>query len=244
MKSRNFPIGDNFKVYKHKYTNFFIESNRECEKKVILPTNQKQRETFRMNRLAIKMQKYHVVLGSASPRRRELLAGLNIPFDIVVKDTMEKVDEHLSPEKISESIAEQKFEAFLPDLQENDFLITADTLVYLDRKTMGKPKSADDARNMIRALSGKTHSVVTAVCIGTVRGRRVFSVRSDVTFAPLNGEDIDYYVETYKPFDKAGAYGVQEWIGYMGIEKIEGSFYNVMGLPVQKLYTELLNYEE
>ena len=171
MKSRNFPIGDNFKVYKHKYTNFFIESNRECEKKVILPTNQKQRETFRMNRLAIKMQKYHVVLGSASPRRRELLAGLNIPFDIVVKDTTEKVDEHLSPEKISESIAEQKFEAFLPDLQENDFLITADTLVYLDGKTMGKPKSADDARNMIRALSGKTHSVVTAVCIGTVRGR-------------------------------------------------------------------------
>ena len=194
-----------------------------------------------MNRLREKYKNYHIILGSQSPRRRELLAGLDIDFDVRVKDTDETYPIHLPVEKISEYIAGKKFDAFVPDLQENDFLITADTIVIKDDSILQKPTSAHNAKELLAILSGATHMVVTGVCIGTARRKEVFSVLSLVSFSRLTPDDIDYYVEKYKPFDKAGAYGVQEWIGYIGIHHINGSYFNVMGLPVQALYERMMN---
>ncbi len=201
-------------------------------------------DSRKMHLVNQKLQSYHVILGSASPRRRELLSGLDIPFEVIVKNATENIDASLSLEYIPEHIAEQKFAAFLPDLQENDFLITADTLVFCDNKALGKPKSVNEAKSMVTFLSGKTHSVVTGVCIGTKRKQILFHDIAKVTFANIAESDIEYYIEKYKPLDKAGSYGVQEWIGYMGIEKLEGSFYTVMGLPVQMLYNKILEYED
>lgn len=195
-----------------------------------------------MHQLVQKLHNYNVILGSASPRRKELLAGLDIPFEIRVKDTKETVDTSLSLEEIPQSIATQKFSAFIPDLKETDFLITADTLVFCDTKVVGKPKSTEEALETIRFLSGKTHSVVTGVCFGTKESHTSFRCKTMVKFAEIADCDIAYYVERYKPLDKAGAYGVQEWIGYVSIEKIEGSYYNVMGLPVHRLYKEILRW--
>lgn len=192
-----------------------------------------------MHTLAQKLLKFNVILGSASPRRKELLAGLDIPFVVRVKDTKEIVDSSLPYYEIPQSIAQQKFSAF-DDLHDNDFLITADTLVFCDGKVVGKPKSKDDAKAMIRFLSGKTHTVITGVCFGTKNFQHSFRSETSVTFAPIQEEDVEYYVDTYCPLDKAGAYGVQEWIGYNSIERIEGSYYNVMGLPVHKLCEEIL----
>jgi len=201
-------------------------------------------DSYKMHLVGQKLQQYRVILGSASPRRKELLAGLDIPFDVIVKNATETIDQSLSLEYIPEHIAEQKFTAFLSDLQEKDFLITSDTLVFCEDKALGKPKSAEEAKQMVQFLSGKTHSVVTGVCIGTKRKHLLFHDIAKVTFAQIAESDIDYYIEKYKPFDKTGSYGVQEWIGYMGIEKLEGSFYTVMGLPVQMLYNKILEYEE
>lgn len=195
-----------------------------------------------MHSLATKLLNYHIILGSASPRRRELLAGLDIDFETQVKDTKEIIDENLPAENVPQSIAKQKFEAFLPELQVNDFLITADTVVICDNKILGKPKSIENAKEILQFLSNKTHTVVTGVHFGTKDKQQSFSCKTQVTFAQLSASDIDYYIEKYKPMDKAGSYGVQEWIGYIGIEHIEGSYYNVMGLPVQKLYTEISKF--
>lgn len=197
-----------------------------------------------MHQLAQKLQKYHVILGSASPRRKELLQGLDIPFDVILKNTQEIIDATLPFEQIPLDIAQQKFKAFLPDLSAQDFLITADTLVFCEGKSVGKPKNKTEAKEMISFLSGKTHSVITGVCFGTRQKQEAFYQLSQVTFATMNEADIDYYIAKYKPLDKAGAYGVQEWIGYMGIESICGSYYNVMGLPVHSLYYRILDYEE
>ncbi len=197
-----------------------------------------------MHQLAQKLEKYHVILGSASPRRKELLQGLDIPFEVFLKNTQETINATLPFEQIPQDIAQQKFNAFLPDLTARDFLITADTLVFCDGRSVGKPKNEAEAKEMISFLSGKTHSVVTGVCFGTKQKQEVFYQHSQVTFAAMNETDIDYYIAKYKPFDKAGAYGVQEWIGYMGIESIYGSYYNVMGLPVHSLYYKILDYEE
>ncbi len=197
-----------------------------------------------MHQLAQKLQKYHVILGSASPRRKELLAGLDIPFEIILKDTEETIDATLPFEQIPQQIAQQKFNAYLPELSANDFLITADTLVFCEGKPVGKPKNLAEAKEMISFLSGKTHSVVTGVCYGTKQKHEAFYQLSQVTFATMKESDIDYYVAKYMPLDKAGAYGIQEWIGYMGIESISGSYYNIMGLPVHSLYYRILNYEE
>ncbi len=197
-----------------------------------------------MNRLADKLQNYHVILGSASPRRRELLAGLDIPFEVVVKDTNECVNKSLPLEQIPRSIAQQKFSAFLPELRESDLLITADTLVFCGKTIAGKPKSEDDAKALLKMLSGREHTVVTGVCVGTKQKQTSFYDVTTVEFETLSDAEIDYYIETYKPFDKAGAYGVQEWIGYVAIKKITGSYYNVMGLPVHRLYRTLLEFVE
>lgn len=183
---------------------------------------------------------YHIILASKSPRRRELLAGLGIEFETrVIPGIAEDYPEGLSGEEIPQYISREKANAYRASLKENDLLITADTIVYADGMVLGKPHDTADAHRMLTLLSGKTHQVVTGVSLTTTHGQQTFASVTDVTFTRLTKEEIDFYIDHYKPFDKAGAYGIQEWIGYVGVTRIEGSFYNVMGLPVQRLYGEL-----
>ena len=186
------------------------------------------------------IKKYNVILASNSPRRRELLADLGIDFQV---RTMKGIDENYPPGlpvmEIAEYISRKKAHAYMAEMHFGELVITADTVVILGDEVLGKPKDADDARRMLRELSGKTHKVVTGVTIATTENLKSFSAVSDVEFAELSDEDINYYVENYRPLDKAGAYGIQEWIGCMGVRNINGSFYNVMGLPLHRLYTEL-----
>lgn len=183
---------------------------------------------------------YHVILASQSPRRRELLAGLGIAFETrVLPGIAEDYPQGLPGEEIPQYISREKAAAYRASLKEDDLLITADTIVYAGGTVLGKPHDAADARRMLALLSGKTHRVITGVSLTTTRSMKTFAVVTNVTFAPLSDDEITFYIDRYKPFDKAGAYGIQEWIGYIGVTRIEGSFYNVMGLPVQRLYTEL-----
>lgn len=179
-----------------------------------------------------------IVLASNSPRRRELLKGLDVDFSIeVIEGIKENFPKSLPVQEIPAYIAKEKAAAY--KVAPNEVLITADTIVVLDDKIMGKPKDADDARQMLHKLSGRTHHVVTGVCLTTTDGQTAFSETTAVSFRSLSDEEIDYYISHYHPFDKAGAYGVQEWIGYVGVTKIDGSFYNVMGLPVERVYEAL-----
>jgi septum formation protein len=184
-----------------------------------------------------------IILGSQSPRRQELLRGLDIDFEV---RTIAGMEEHypdtLQGADIPLFLAKQKADAFLPSLTDDDLLITADTIVWLDGHVYGKPTDAADARAMLRTLSGRTHEVITGVCLTTTRRQESFSATTQVTFANFSDDEIEYYIEHYRPFDKAGSYGVQEWIGYIGVERINGSFYNVMGLPVQRLYQKLKEF--
>jgi septum formation protein len=184
-----------------------------------------------------------IILGSQSPRRQELLRGLDVDFEV---RTIAGLEEHypdtLQGAEIPLFLAKQKADAFLPSLTDDDLLITADTIVWLDGRVYGKPTDAADARAMLRTLSGRTHEVITGVCLTTTRRQESFSATTQVTFANFSDQEIDYYIEHYRPFDKAGSYGVQEWIGYIGVERINGSFYNVMGLPVQRLYQKLKEF--
>lgn len=186
-----------------------------------------------------------IILGSQSPRRQELLRGLDIDFTV---RTIDGLQEHypatLQGAEIPLFLARQKADAFLPTLADDDLLITADTIVWLDGRVYGKPTDADDARRMLRTLAGRTHEVITGVCLTSKRRQETFSATTQVTFAHFSEAEIDYYIAKYKPFDKAGSYGVQEWIGYIGVESIAGSFYNVMGLPVQRLYNVLQNWDK
>ena len=187
------------------------------------------------------MEKYRIILGSGSPRRKELLAGLDLPFKIeILPDVDESYPDNLRGKEIPEYIARQKADAYLSLIGDDTLVITADTIVWLNDRVYGKPENKQDAKQMLHDLSGKTHEVITGVCLTTKHKQRIFSVISEVSFATLSNEEIDYYVEKYSPLDKAGAYGVQEWIGYIGVENIKGSYFNVMGLPVQRLYRELL----
>jgi len=187
------------------------------------------------------LENYHIVLASNSPRRRELLAGLGLDFEVnVVKGIDESYPDSLPVEQIAEYIAEKKSEAY--PLSPAELLITADTIVVAQGAVLGKPKDAADARRMLRMLSGQTHHVITGVCLATRERRSRFSSVTEVTFAKLTDEEIDYYISNYQPYDKAGSYGIQEWIGYIGVEGIRGSFYNVMGLPVQRIYQELKKF--
>lgn len=188
------------------------------------------------------LRNYHIILASNSPRRKELLGGLGIPFEIkVLPDIDESYPAHLSGEAIPRYIAEMKAKAYEKTLQIADLLITADTIVYLDGKVLGKPHDETEAREMLRMLSGKTHEVITGVCIKTVHATRTFTATTSVRFQELTDEEIDFYVTNYRPMDKAGAYGVQEWIGFIGVSELNGSYFNVMGLPIQRLYQELKN---
>ena len=186
---------------------------------------------------------YRIILGSNSPRRRELLAGLDLSFDVhVIPGLEENYPDSLQPQEIPVFLSKQKAEAYLFTLEDQVLLITADTIVWNETEVIGKPKDREDAIRMLRSLSGHEHQVVTGVCLTTTKKQETFSVVSSVRFASLTDEEIIYYVDKYKPFDKAGAYGIQEWIGYVGVESISGSFYNVMGLPVQRLYQELKRF--
>ena len=189
------------------------------------------------------IQNYHIILGSNSPRRRELLAGLDLDFEVkVIPGLEEHYPATLQPEEIPVFLAQQKAAAYIPTLPEKTLLITADTIVWNRNEVIGKPKNREDAIQMLQSLSGHEHHVVTGVCLTTTEKQKAFSVISAVKFATLTNEEIGYYVDKYQPFDKAGAYGIQEWIGYVGVENINGSFYNVMGLPVQRLYQELKKF--
>ena len=186
---------------------------------------------------------YRIILGSNSPRRRELLAGLDLSFDVhVIPGLEENYPDSLQPQEIPVFLSKQKAEAYLSTLEDQVLLITADTIVWNETEVIGKPKDREDAIRMLHSLSGHEHQVVTGVCLTTTKKLDSFSVVSSVRFASLTDEEIIYYVDKYKPFDKAGAYGIQEWIGYVGVESISGSFYNVMGLPVQRLYQELKRF--
>lgn len=183
---------------------------------------------------------YHLILASNSPRRRELLAGLGLSFETrVIPGIDESYPEGLSGPDIASYIASAKAAAYRDTLSADDLLITADTIVYIDGRVFGKPHGRDEACAMLRALSGRTHQVITGVTLSTLRQTRTFSVTTEVSFAGLTDEEIAYYVDHYRPFDKAGSYGIQEWIGFVGVTGIRGSYFNVMGLPVQRLYQEL-----
>ena len=186
------------------------------------------------------LKSYRIILASNSPRRKELLAGLGIEFDVkVLPDVDESYPPDLPVAQVAAYIAREKAEAYRRVMAPDDLVITADTIVVVGDEVMGKPHDADDARRMLRKLSGRTHLVITGVCLLTATALRSFSVTTEVTFKPLTDEEIDHYVRVYRPFDKAGAYGIQEWIGYIGVTGLRGSYFNVMGLPVQRIYTEL-----
>ena len=181
-----------------------------------------------------------IILASNSPRRRELLAGLDLDFEVkVIKGIDESYPETLAPDKVAQYIAAKKADAYVPAIHEDDLVITADTVVIVDNDILGKPHDESEAKAMLRRISGRSHQVVTGVCLVTKDKRREFSVSTDVTFRSLSESEIDYYVSHYRPFDKAGAYGIQEWIGYVGVTGLNGSYFNVMGLPVQRIYSEL-----
>ena len=187
-----------------------------------------------------RLKDYRLILASASPRRRELLADCDLDFELAEKFECEECyPADLEADKVAEYLSQLKSNAYPHALGERDILLTADTVVILGDKILGKPHSEKEAREMIASLSGATHKVITGVTLRTAERTISFSAESMVSFRVLDSEEIDYYVEKYRPMDKAGAYGIQVWIGYIGIEGIEGSFYNVMGLPVQRLYTIL-----
>lgn len=186
------------------------------------------------------LKKYSVVLASNSPRRKELMSGLGINYVVkTLPDVDESYPEELKGEAIPLFIAREKADAYRSMIAPDELLITADTIVWLDDRALGKPLDREEAIRMLQALSGKTHQVITGVCLTTREWQRSFTSTTEVRFANLTDEEIEYYVDTYSPMDKAGSYGVQEWIGFVGVESISGSYFNVMGLPIQKLYGEL-----
>ena len=187
--------------------------------------------------------KYKLILASNSPRRKELLAGLGVPFEVrVFQDIDEHYPESLPVNEVARYIAKEKADAYRRIVASDELIITADTVVIVGDEILGKPIDEADAVRMLKLLSGRTHQVTTGVCLLTAEKERCFDVTTDVTFKTLTDEEIHYYVNRYRPFDKAGAYGIQEWIGYIGVTGLHGSYYNVMGLPVQRIYQELTKH--
>ncbi|MDV7188256.1 Maf family nucleotide pyrophosphatase [Lutibacter sp. TH_r2] len=192
-----------------------------------------------MNPLIEKFKNYQIILASNSPRRQELLKGLDLDFTIETKDVNEDYNSDLKGKEITEYLAYKKAQAF-GELTTNEVVITADTIVWFKNKALEKPKNTIEAIKMLQELSGNIHKVITSVSIKTSLKSKIFTTTTKVHFKKLSTQEIAYYVNNYKPFDKAGSYGIQEWFGYVAVEKIEGSYFNVMGLPVHKLYEELL----
>lgn len=183
---------------------------------------------------------YRIFLASNSPRRKELLSGLGIPFEVRVNgDIDESYPSDLPPEAVPLHISRKKAAAYLQTMSADELIITADTVVVASGEILGKPVDASDAHRMLRLLSGTTHQVITGVCLTTTDHQVAFSVTTDVTFKDLSDEEIHYYIDHYRPYDKAGAYGIQEWIGFIGVTGLHGSYFNVMGLPIQRIYEEL-----
>ena len=191
----------------------------------------------------MKITDYKVLLASNSPRREELLRGIDIDFEIkVLPDIDESYPADLPNEEVAEYVALKKASSYINSLKKDELMITADTVVLLDNKIYGKPTTKEEAKEMLHDLSGKSHRVISGVCLTSTTKQTSFSVTSDVEFSVLSNKEIDYYIERYAPFDKAGSYGVQEWIGYIGVKHISGSYFNIMGLPIQRLYRELISF--
>jgi len=185
------------------------------------------------------LKDYQLILASQSPRRHQMLKELGLDFKIQTKDVEEVYPDHLKREEIPVYLSKLKAEAFVLDLNEKELVITADTIVCVGDIVLGKPKNRDEAVEMLQMLSGRSHQVISGVCLKSKEKEVSFSTTTHVHFKELSLEEIDYYIDNYKPFDKAGAYGIQEWIGFVGIDGIEGSYFNVVGLPIQRLYQEL-----
>lgn len=191
----------------------------------------------------MKLTNYKIILASNSPRRRELLSGIDVEYKVAdIYDIDESYPDSLPNEDVAEFIARKKVLAYRSSLGDDELLITSDTIVLLDDTIIGKPVDKEDAARLLHMLSGRTHRVITGVCLTSKQKQVSFSDMTSVTFANLSDAEIDYYLSIYKPFDKAGAYGVQEWIGYIAVEKIEGSYFNVMGFPIFLVYRELKNF--
>ncbi|MFD0964010.1 Maf-like protein [Pseudofulvibacter geojedonensis] len=188
-----------------------------------------------------KLQGKHLILASGSPRRQQFFKDLGINFEIRLKEVEEIYPPRLKHFEISDYLAQLKSLPFEKELQENDILITSDTIVWLNEQALGKPHSREEAFNMLKSMSNTTHEVITSVCIKTTKYQKTVHAVTKVTFKELSSDEINYYINNYKPFDKAGAYGIQEWIGAIGITKIEGTYNNVVGLPVNLVYRELLS---
>jgi len=189
-----------------------------------------------------KLENHRLILASRSPRRQQMLRELGLKFDVVNKEYTEAFPDGLEGKSIAEYISRQKAVSFIGELTENEIVITADTIVWCNNKLLGKPRDFSEAEYMLREISGNTHEVITAVTLLSLAREKTFSVSSHVTFDPLTPEEISFYISNYKPYDKAGAYGIQEWIGLIACSGIEGSYFNVVGLPVQKLYKELKSF--
>lgn len=190
-----------------------------------------------------KLNNYNIILASKSPRRQELLKGIGLNFNVLTKDVDESYPSRLSVYEVAPYLSLKKAKAFDDaELPDNYMIITADTIVVVGDEILGKPKDKENACEMLLKLSGKKHSVITGVTIRTKDRTKTFSAVSNVVFEKLDSEEINYYVDNLKPFDKAGSYGIQEWIGYIGVSAVEGSYFNVMGLPTQKLYTVLKTF--
>ena len=189
-----------------------------------------------------KLNKINIILASGSPRRQQFFKEMDLHYTIRLKEIEEIYQEHLQAEEITNFLAELKAKAFENELKENDVLVTSDTIVWLNGKALGKPKDYDDAFKMLQQLANQTHEVITSVCLKSIDKTDVFHNVTKVTFANLSDEAITYYLNNYQPFDKAGSYGIQDWIGLIGISKIEGSYTNVVGLPTEMLFQKLMNY--
>lgn len=188
-----------------------------------------------------KLQHKHIILASGSPQHQQFFKELDIDFEVRLKDTEEIYPDDLQAEEITNFLAELKANAFT-ELQENDILVTSDTIVWHQGKALGKPKNYEDAFSMLQSMCGKTHEVITSVCFKTTETTDVFFEKTKVSFKNLTDEALEYYINTYQPYDKAGAYGIQEWIGLVGIDTIEGSYANVVGMPIDKVYDSLLRF--
>lgn len=189
------------------------------------------------------LKNHNIILASNSPRRHFLLNEIGVEFSVMKPENVdENFPETLKCEEIPMFLAKLKADSLKSKIKQNDIIITADTIVWLENEAINKPEDKEDAIRILKKLSGKTHQVYSGICITSLEKQISFSSKSDVKFNNLSDEEINFYIEKYKPFDKAGAYGIQEWIGYIGIEYINGSFYNVMGLPIQKLYRELKEF--
>ncbi|MFY7971497.1 MAG: Maf-like protein [Flavobacteriales bacterium] len=191
-----------------------------------------------MNKLPFLSEK-KIVLASKSPRRQELLRGLGVDFELRTKEVEEDFPTHLKGAEIALYLANKKGDAFLADLGPHELVITADTIVWVEDRVLNKASNKAEAQAMLRMLSGKTHEVITGVCLSTTKHRLAFTDTTEVTFATLSDEEIDFYIDHYQPFDKAGAYGIQEFIGYIGVTQLKGSYFNVVGLPIQRVYEGL-----